>query len=62
MFPYTTEEADWLASGPARAIPGVIIRARRQWLWRRAAGIIDLTARLATAFRGLGRAGRHWRA
>jgi hypothetical protein len=58
MQPYTTEEANWLASSPippAAAIPVAIIRARRQWLWRRTAAVLDLAARLAAVIRGSAR-------
>jgi hypothetical protein len=54
MLPYTTEEVNWLSSGPtlpAAAIPAAITRARRQWLWQRAAAAVDLAARLAATIR-----------
>ena len=50
MLPYTTEEANWLSSGPTPPV-AAITRARRQWLWRRAAAAVDLVARLAAAIR-----------
>ena len=54
MLPYTTEEANWLSLGPTpppATIPAAITRARRQWVWRRAAAAVDLAARLAAAIR-----------
>jgi len=54
MHPYTAEEADWLAARPAAptgAIRAAITGARRRWLRPRAAAVLKLVGRLATAIR-----------